>query len=103
MAYINWSDAEDMFGLLIDYVHDARSDAGDARRRGFLSGLIRDLEALQERFDERPGAETVARLRDIESSIDEEFREDPVVEHLEACANELERVSARANRDPELP
>ena len=92
MTYIDWSDAEDMFGLLIDYVHDARSDTEDSKRRGFLSGLIRDLEILQERFDDLPGVEAAARLRDIESSIDEEFKEDPVIDHLKACADELERV-----------
>lgn len=94
MVYIDWSDSEDMFGLLVDYVYDARSDADNARRRSFHSGLIAHLEALQERFDAPPGAEVISRLREIESSIDEEFRQDPVVEHLRACADELERIAA---------
>lgn len=93
MAYVDWSDSEDMFGLLIDYVHDARCDAEDPRRRRFLSRLIRELEALQERFEALPGAATVSRLREIENAIDEEFGQDPVVEHLRACADELERVT----------
>lgn len=94
MAYIDWSDSEDMFGLLVDYIYDARSDAGNAGRRRFLSGLITQLEALQERFDTLPGAEVVSRLREIENSIDEEFGQDPVVEHLRACADELNRIAA---------
>lgn len=94
MAYVDWSDSEDMFGLLVDYMYDARSDADDARRRSFLSGLITHLEALQERFDALPAAAVVSRLREIESSIDEEFEQDPVVEHLKACADELERITA---------
>lgn len=96
MAYIDWSDSEDMFGLLIDFVYDARSDAGDAGRRGFLSGLITKLEILQERFDSLSGIEAVAGLRDIQDSIDAEFAEDPVVEHLSACADELERINAQS-------
>ena len=96
MTYIDWSDSEDMFGLLIDYVYDASGDAEDSRRGGFLSRLITDLELLQEQFDALSGAETVSRLRDIHGSIDEEFTEDPVVEHLAACADELERISAQS-------
>jgi hypothetical protein len=92
MAYIDWSDGDDMFGLLVDYFYDARSDAEDPKRRSFLSGLIRDLEALQERFDALPGVEAVSRLREIHDSVDEEFSEDPVIEHLAACADELERI-----------
>lgn len=93
MTYIDWSDSEDMFGLLIDFVHDARSDAEDPGRRIFLSKLVTDLEALRERFDALPGAELVPGLWDIQNSIAEEFREDPVVEHLKACADELERIN----------
>jgi hypothetical protein len=93
MTYIDWSDSEDMFGLLIDYIYDARSDAEESGRRNFLSGLIKDLEVLQERFNELPGVVVVTRLRDIQNSIDTEFATDPVVEHLGACADELERVN----------
>jgi hypothetical protein len=93
MAYIDWSDAENMFGLLVDFVHDARSDTDDARRRSFLSRLIAGLEDLQERFDDLPGAAAGFRLREIESAVDEEFAQDPVVEHLRACADELDRIA----------
>jgi hypothetical protein len=92
MTYIDLSDSEDIFGLLVDYLYDARSDAGDSGRRSFLSGLIKQLEVLQEQFDVLAAAAVVARLRDIQSSIDPEFAEDPVVEHLGACADELERI-----------
>ena len=95
MAYIDWSDSEDMFGLLIDYVYDARGDAGDSSRRDFLSRLIGNLETLQEQFGELPGVAVVARLRGIQSSIDAEFADDPVVEHLAACADELERATVQ--------
>jgi hypothetical protein len=96
MTYIDWSDSEDMFGLLIEYLYDARSDAEDSGRRSFLSRLIADLEVLQERFHALPGIEAVSRLRDIHNSIDEEFAEDPVIEHLAACADELERINSQS-------
>jgi hypothetical protein len=96
MAYIDWSDSEDMFGLLLDYLYDARSDAEDSGRRSFLSRLIADLEALQERFDALPGVEAVSRLREIHDSIDEEFAEDPVIEQLAACADELDRINSQS-------
>jgi hypothetical protein len=95
MTYIDWFDSEDMFGLLIDYIYDARGDAVDSGRRHFLSRLIGNLETLQDQFDVLTAAAVVARLRDIQNSIDQEFAQDPVVEHLEACVDELERVNAQ--------
>jgi hypothetical protein len=99
MTYIDWSDAEDMFGLLVDFVHDARSETADRGRRSFLSRLMADIEALREQFEKLPGAEIASRLREIQNSLDGEFADDPVVMHLKECADELERVEGSVRND----
>jgi hypothetical protein len=99
MTYIDWSDSEDMFGLLVDFILDARSDTEERVRRSFLSRLMADIEALREQFDELSGMEVVSRLREIQNSIDEEFADDPVVIHLKECADELERIEGSVQHD----
>ena len=97
MAFVDFSDPEDMFALLIDYVTDERSAAEDPQRRRFLSGLLDSLAELQGRVpsadfqprESSPCARCTARL-------ESEFECDPVAQHLEDCAAELERVSERA-------
>ena len=80
-----------MYGLLLEYVADERSEEEDAARRGFLSRLLRELSAHQERFGAMPHAPQITTLRDIQATVDEEFADDPVVEHLVACGDERER------------
>ncbi len=93
MPYIDWSDPDEMFGLLVEFVADERSEAeDDPKRRRFLAKLVSDLMALQERFGALSAAEGIESLRSIRSSIDDEFENDPVVEHLGACVEELERI-----------
>ena len=55
--------------------------------------MVHDLgtEAIL-RFDILPECSGVAAA-DIQDSIDTEFKKDPVVAHLKACADELERIS----------
>jgi hypothetical protein len=93
MSFIDWSDPDDMFGLLLDFVTDELSEADDPDRREFLSGLLHALSQLQERFSALTAPEQIEALRAIPFSIDAEFASDPVVQHLEDCATELERVS----------
>ena len=95
MAFVDFSDPEDMFGLLIDYVTDELSDADDSKRRTFLSGLLESLAELQDEFSALPAARQIESLRALHRAVDPEFEADPVVQHLEDCAAELERLSDR--------
>ena len=92
MSFIDWSDPEGMFGLLVEYVADEHSEEEESTRRLFLSRLRNQLEELQESFEASPLVEAIDALRAIRSSISEEFETDSVVEHLSACVEELERV-----------
>ena len=95
MAFVDFSDPEDMFGLLIDYVTDARSEAADPARREFLSGLLGALEELQDEFAAMTPAQQSASLRELHRSLESGFAADPVAQHLEDCAAELERLGER--------
>jgi hypothetical protein len=92
MSFIDWSDAEGMFGLLIDYVADEQRASEDSARRKFLSRLQRRLEELRESFESMASVEALTALHAIRHSIGEEFESDAVVEHLSACIEELERL-----------
>jgi hypothetical protein len=92
MSLIDWSDPEEMFGLLVEYVMDEQNEAGDSNRRRFLSGLKRQLLELQELFVKLPPVDAIKALRAIHRSVAIEFENDPVAEHLEACADELQRI-----------
>jgi hypothetical protein len=94
MSFIDWADPEEMFGLLVEFVRDeCNEETQDLARRRFLSQLLADLSAHQEEFGSLPNVERMRRLRDVQQSIDKEFTDDPVVEHLMACGNELERIA----------
>ena len=91
MSFINWSDSHEMLGLLSDYIADERIEAaGDSARVRFLTGV---LEALHELTEETGERHLGAGLSDILEGTDVEFRQDPVLEHVEACIEELERIS----------
>ena len=93
MSFIDWSDPDVMFALLLEYVQDALSEChGDAPRRRFLSDLVEDLSALEARFPSLPDGERAGALRELIVSADSELERDPVVEHLEHCAQELDRI-----------
>jgi|SRR5687768_2785804 len=93
MTLINWSDPEEMLGLLTEYVADERRDAaGDRERERFLSSLLRELTALNERLTTLSMDEATQKLRIIRDSLNPEFGQDPVVDHLEACIEEVDRI-----------
>lgn len=93
MTFINWSDTEEMVGLLTEYVADERRDAaGDRVREAFLSNLLRELTDLNERLATLSTSAAIQKLRSIQHSFGPEFAEDPVVAHLEACVEELDRI-----------
>ena len=92
MPFIDWSDPEEMLGLLVEYVIDEQCDAEDSARRAFLSRLRKPLEELQASFEALPLVDAITALRAIRRSVGDEFETDAVVEHLSACVEELERV-----------
>lgn len=93
MTFINWADSEEMLGLLAEYVADERSEAhGDPARAAFLAELSDALSELIEQYDDLPAGEMIGRLRTIHRDQDETFAADPVLVHVEACIEELERI-----------
>ena len=94
MAFVDFTDPEDMFDLLVDYVTDELSEAEDSRRRRFLCGLRDSLAELTDPFAGMTAAQRIASLRELQGSVDTEFETDPVVQHLDDCATELERLAA---------
>lgn len=94
MPFIDWSDPEEMMGLLVEYVADERAEArNDPERSLFLENLLGHLAALQDQFGARPLSEAVESLREIYTAQCGELSDDPVVEHVQACIEELERIS----------
>jgi hypothetical protein len=96
MSFINWSDSHEMLGLLCEFVADERQEsAGDPARVHFLTGVLEELGELTGRIDETNDDESIARCRMILESANGEFSGDPVLEHIEACIEELERIRNR--------
>src|SRR5437763_1668295 len=98
MAFINWSDPEEMLGLLSEYVADERSESdGDPARRVFLADLLEQLAGLTDNLETLSGDDVIGGLREICDSRDADFFGDPVIAHFEACIEELQRID-RATR-----
>lgn len=97
MTFIDWSDSEGMFGLLLDFVADERRECEeDAERRQFLAGLLARLRTLEERLVESSASVVARELKDVYESVRPDFAGDPVVAHLRDCIEELERVENAA-------
>jgi hypothetical protein len=89
MAFIDWSDSEGMFDLLIEFIRDEMNDSpGDPDRQQFLGYLLTKVSAS----NECTVADAIKKLTAIQSSIDEEFKTDPVVLHITDFINELKRI-----------
>lgn len=98
MTFIDWSDSEEMLGLLSDYVSDARGEAkAGSARESFLAELSAELLELTERASAMSSEETMARLREIYDS-QRDFADDPVLTHVAACIEELERIETQSSR-----
>ena len=98
MSLIDWSDPDEMLGLLIEYVtHEALTESSDAERADFLLGLSRELENLS-------GIDFVAvdqiadAISEIRASQPREFTNDAVIAHLDACIDELHRIGSQTTR-----
>ena len=97
MTFIDWSDSEEMLGLLSEYVADERNDSvHDPARKGFLTELSTELAELAREFDALSPDKVIDRLRAIHRSQAEDFLMDPVLVHVEACIEELERIRREA-------
>lgn len=96
MSFINWSDSHEMLGLLSEYVVDERHDSTeDPARAHFLAGVLEELGELIASVNETSDEAAIVMLRTILESANGEFRDDPVVEHIHACIEELERIRSR--------
>jgi hypothetical protein len=97
MSLIDWSDPDEMLGLLAEYVADERlAEQEDAHRSRFLHELSSALTALVSLAETLAVAAMIDRLRDIYDSQPAEFGSDPALVHLEDCIQELERIAAQA-------
>jgi hypothetical protein len=93
MSFIDWSDPEALFSLLVEYVEDERADSRDDARRRFLDKLVAQLSDLETQLHRLSDEERSNALREMAAAVDAEFEDDPVVRHLSDCADELERAT----------
>ena len=93
MTFIDWSDPEEMLGLLIEYVADERAETRqDRERTSFLSEVLAELTDLSDNVRTMPPDEVIMRLRAVHGSQSIAFPRDPVLVHVEHCIEELERI-----------
>jgi hypothetical protein len=94
---IDWSDPEEMLGLLCEYVADEKLDAHDDDERvRFLGELSAALDGLAVRAPHLSADEVIEQLRAIDALQRDEFAGDPVLAHVEACIEELERIQSQS-------
>lgn len=92
MSLIDWSDPDEMLGLLVDYVADeANASHADRARARFLGALSKELGELADQASENV-RQVAEALREFRTSQPEEFLSDPVIAHLDACIEELYRI-----------
>lgn len=90
---IDWSDPEEMLGLLAEYVRDEwLSEHRDRDRARFLRQLSSAIESLTN----LPAGDVIAQLRQIHDTQASEFAEDPALVHVDDCIQELSRILAQA-------
>jgi predicted nucleotidyltransferase len=85
-----------MLGLLVEFVEDERAEStDDVARAAFLAGVLEELCELTARIDEMNEEDSIRKLSRILASANGEFRGDPVLEHVQACIEELDRIRDR--------
>lgn len=99
MSFIDWSDPEEMLGLLSEYVADERSASSeDPVREGFLADLAAALVELTDRLEGTFPEAVIDGLRAIHRTHADQYGADPVLVHVEACIEELERIRSEGSR-----
>ena len=94
MSIIDWSDPEEMLGLLAESVRDElTAEAGDEERVSFLQMLSAAVDSLATRAG-APARTLLAELREIHDEQPAGFAEDPVSIHVRDCIEELARIVA---------
>jgi len=91
MSLIDWSDPDEMLGLLVEYVTDEAVASFDADRAEFLRSLVSELENLAGQ-DFASVDQIADALREIRGSQPGEFLTDGVIAHVDACIEELHRI-----------
>jgi hypothetical protein len=95
LSLIDWSDPEEMVGLLVEYVADERNASHlDPDRASFLDRLSREIVAVADRNFTSVEA-MAAAMRDVVEGQPGEFANDPVMGHVEACIEELHRIARK--------
>jgi hypothetical protein len=90
---IDWSDPEEMLGLLAEFIRDElQGERSDPERRTFLRTLRSEVDALAADADIAPVSRLVERLKDIHDRQPEELAGDPVLAHVRDCIEELSRL-----------
>ena len=93
MTFIDWTDPEEMLGLLIEYVADERTETRQAPdRASFLDEVHSELTDLSDNVRGMAPDEVIDRLRAVHASQKVAFPGDPVLVHVEHCIEELERI-----------
>src|SRR5438094_7025999 len=96
MTFIDWSDSEEMLGLLCEYVADEKADAQDDHARvRFLAELSAELAELASDAPRISVDQAIGRLRGLSAFQRDDFAGDPVLTHVEACIEELQRIKAQ--------
>ena len=98
MTFIDWSDPEEMLGLLTEYVADARVEASANPTRATLLGdLLEGLDQLTRRSEPVSLDEAIIGLSRIRDSHADDLPGDPVLRHVEDCIDELERIRGESD------
>lgn len=93
MSILDWSDPDEMIGLLAEWLRDAGAgEQRDPRRSRFLTGLSAAVEAIAEETD-IPLEERAARLESVADDHASEFEDDEALRHVRDCIEELSRIS----------
>ena len=97
MSSIDWSDPDEMVGLLIEYVNDEATASHDDERVDFLRQLASDLENLA--AQEFTSVEQMAgAMRETREAQPSEFLGDDVMMHVDACIEELQRIGSESRQ-----
>lgn len=93
MPILDWSDPEEMLGLLADWVADElHEETADRDRARFLRNLASPLAQLAARCSHLSVRAADEQLRCILGSQPSEFSSDPALQHVRDCIQELERI-----------